>query len=186
MPNVNGGLVDMNDSLIREARQSDIEEILAIYNEGIVDRIATLETTTKDRLYMSEWFNQHQERYKVVVADLNGKVAGWASLNPYNNRKAYEGVADLSIYIKRECRGRGIGGKLLSSIQKMAVENQFFKIVLFTFPFNELGQGLYKKQGFREVGIFRNHGKLDGKYVDVMAMEKLLVQGGMKDGNETN
>jgi L-amino acid N-acyltransferase YncA len=165
----------MSNIVIRTALQRDVDDILTIYNEGILDRIATLETKTKDRPHMTDWFNKHQDRYKVIVAELDSQVVGWASLNPYNNRQAYDGVADLSVYIKRECRGRGIGGKLLSSIQKMAVENQFHKIVLFTFPFNELGQGLYKKEGFREVGIFRNQGKLDGKYIDVMAMEKLLV-----------
>jgi phosphinothricin acetyltransferase len=164
----------MSDLIIRDAIQSDIEEILGIYNEGIMDRVATLEINEKDRLYMTDWFNQHQGRYKVIVADLHEKVVGWASLNPYNSRKAYEGVADLSIYIKRESRGKGIGGKLLSSIQQKAIESQFHKIVLFTFPFNQLGQGLYRKQGFREVGIFQRQGKLDGNYVDVMAMEKLL------------
>lgn len=56
----------------------------------------------------------------------------------------------------------------------MAKEYGFYKIVLFTFAFNELGQGLYRKKGYREVGVFQNQGMLDGKFVDVMAMEKLL------------
>ncbi|MCY9141964.1 GNAT family N-acetyltransferase, partial [Peribacillus frigoritolerans] len=70
--------------------------------------------------------------------------------------------------------GKGIGGLLLRSIEKHAKENDFNKIVLFTFPFNQIGQGLYRKQGFREVGVFKNQGIMDGEYVDVMAMEKLL------------
>jgi len=123
---------------------------------------------------MVEWFNKHMDRYKVIVAEMDRKVVGWASLNQYSSRDAYNGVADLSIYIKRESRGKGIGGKLLSSIERLAKENDFHKIVLFTFPFNSLGQGLYKKQGFRVVGVFQNQGKLDGEFVDVMAMEKLL------------
>jgi L-amino acid N-acyltransferase YncA len=165
----------MSEIVIRTATISDIEDILIIYNEGIVDRIATLETSTKDEQYMFDWFSRHTDRFKVVVADLDGKVVGWASLNQYNSRQAYDGVADLSVYIKREFRGVGIGGKLLSSIEGLAKENDFHKIVLFTFPFNGLGQGLYKKKGFREVGVFHNQGKLDGEFVDVMAMEKILI-----------
>ncbi|WP_066249504.1 arsinothricin resistance N-acetyltransferase ArsN1 family A [Neobacillus drentensis] len=164
----------MSDILIRAASLSDIDDILSIYNEGIVDRIATLETTIKDEQYMLDWLNKHTDRFKVIVAVLEGKVVGWASLNQYNSRQAYDGVADLSIYIKREFRGEGIGGKLLVSIEGLAKENDFHKIVLFTFPFNGLGQSLYKKQGFRVVGVFQNQGKLNGKFVDVMAMEKLL------------
>ncbi|MEH7226628.1 arsinothricin resistance N-acetyltransferase ArsN1 family A [Bacillus sp. JJ1566] len=165
----------MNEINIRVASIHDIEDILFIYNEGIIDRIATLETTTKDKAYMMEWFQRHTERYKVIVAEVEGMTVGWASLNQYSSRSAYDGVADLSIYIKRNSRGKGVGGKLLSYIERLAKENEFHKIVLFTFPFNELGQGLYKKRGFREVGVFKNQGILDGKYVDVMAMEKLIV-----------
>ena len=63
---------------------------------------------------------------------------------------------------------------LLVKLESLAKENGFHKIVLFTFPFNQVGQGLYKKMGFREVGIFKKQGFIDGELVDVMAMEKLL------------
>ncbi|MCH1627434.1 arsinothricin resistance N-acetyltransferase ArsN1 family A [Fredinandcohnia quinoae] len=162
--------------LIREANIKDLISILSIYNQGIEDRIATLETEPKDMSYIKDWFEQHQERYKIIVAEQEGKLSGWSSLNPYNNRCAYAGVADLSVYIAREYRGKGIGGLLLTEIEKIAIENDFHKIVLFTFPFNMSGQGLYKKKGYREVGIFKNQGILDGKYVDVMTMEKLIIQ----------
>jgi L-amino acid N-acyltransferase YncA len=159
---------------IRLSVETDIASIQMIYNQGIKDRIATLEEDTKDLQYMKDWYGKHSGRYKIIVAELAGQVVGWASLNPYNNRCAYDGVADLSVYISRECRGKGIGGKLLSGIEEIARENKFHKIVLFTFPFNQVGQGLYRKMGYREVGVFKNQGILDGKFVDVMAMEKLL------------
>ena len=162
--------------MIREANINDLESILNIYNQGIEDRIATLETEPKDILYMKEWFEQHKERYKVIVAEQQRKILGWSSLNLFNNRCAYAGVADLSVYIASEYRGKGIGSLLLTEIEEFAKENDFHKIVLFTFPFNKLGQGLYHKKGYREVGIFKNQGILDGQYVDVMAMEKLIIQ----------
>ncbi|KQU08214.1 GCN5 family acetyltransferase [Bacillus sp. Leaf13] len=160
--------------IIREAMEADIDSIKVIYNQGIEDRVATLETEMKDQTYMEEWFAKHIGRYKVIVADQEGEIVGWASLNPYNSRDAYKGVADLSVYISRDHRGKGVGGLLLQSIEKFAEENDFNKIVLFTFPFNQMGQGLYKKRGYREVGVFKNQGILDGEFVDVMAMEKLL------------
>lgn len=123
---------------------------------------------------MKEWFNKHKGRYKTIVAEHEGHIVGWASLNQYNNRCAYDGVADISVYISREYRGMGIGKKLLAHLETIAKENGFHKMVLFTFPFNQLGQGLYRKKGFREVGVFENKGILDGNFVDVMAMEKLL------------
>ncbi|MDF2556543.1 MAG: family acetyltransferase [Bacillales bacterium] len=162
--------------LIREATIKDLESILNIYNQGIEDRIATLETEPKDIHYINEWFEQHSNRYKVIVAEQEGQILGWASLNHYNNRCAYAGVADLSIYIARAERGKGIGGLLLNEIEDIAKKNNFHKIVLFTFPFNKLGQSLYRKKGYNEVGVFKNQGILDCNFVDVMAMEKIIVQ----------
>jgi L-amino acid N-acyltransferase YncA len=164
------------EPVIRLATEKDIDSIQMIYNQGIEDRIATLETETKDYSFIKDWFDKHNGRYQVIVAEEGNKILGWASLNPYNNRAAYLGVADLSLYISRESRGKGIGGKLLEAIQIIAKENDFHKIVLFTFPFNQLGQGLYRNKGYREVGVFKNQGILDGQYVDVMAMEKLLME----------
>ncbi|MGW8458722.1 arsinothricin resistance N-acetyltransferase ArsN1 family A [Bacillus atrophaeus] len=160
---------------IRRAKEEDLIAILDIYNQGIRDRIATLETEEKDLKYMSDWFLQRSDKYAVLTAAIEHEVAGWASLNPYSHRCAYRGVADLSIYISRSYRGRGIGKALLASIEKEAVDADIHKIVLFTFPFNMLGQGLYSSMGYRQVGIFKEQGKLDGQYVDVMAMEKILT-----------
>ena len=164
----------MNEISVRPAGSHDLAAILHIYNQGIEDRIATLEMDLKDMNYMKHWFEQHQQRYAVLVAEQLGEVIGWASLNPYSQRCAYDGVADLSVYIAREHRGKGIGSILLEQIELVARNNNFHKIVLFTFPFNQVGQGLYHKRGYREVGTFQEQGILDGKYVDVMAMEKLL------------
>ncbi|MEK4327115.1 arsinothricin resistance N-acetyltransferase ArsN1 family A [Paenibacillus sp. FSL R7-0297] len=164
----------MTTLTVRQATSKDTESILRIYNQGIEDRIATLETETKDSSYMKAWFNDHQGRFSVVVAELEGEVIGWASLNPYSHRCAYHGVADLSVYIDRSFRGQGVGSFLLESLHKIAKENSFYKIVLFTFPFNQSGQGLYKKTGYRQVGVFEKQGILNGEFIDVMIMEKLL------------
>ncbi|CAN7204510.1 arsinothricin resistance N-acetyltransferase ArsN1 [Paenibacillus sp. LjRoot153] len=160
--------------IIRKAKVNDISAILHIYNQGIEDRIATLEEETKNLLYMQSWFQTHAGRYAVLIAEENDQVVGWASINPYSTRCAYNGVGDLSIYIERIYRGKGIGKRLLFELERVGKENDFYKFVLFTFPFNELGQGLYRKSGYREVGVFQNQGVLDGKFIDVMAMEKLL------------
>ncbi|MEK3992896.1 MULTISPECIES: arsinothricin resistance N-acetyltransferase ArsN1 family A [Robertmurraya] len=161
--------------LIREANIKDLEPIMNIYNQGIEDRIATLESETKDLSYMKNWFDQHKGRYKIIVAEQEGHVLGWSSINQYSGRCAYAGVGDLSIYIARDYRGKGVGSLLLKEIEKVAIENGFYRIVLFTFPYNKIGQALYNKNGFREVGTFKNQGILDGKFVDVMAMEKMIV-----------
>lgn len=123
----------MEELRIRLATLHDIEDVLSIYNEGIEDRVATLETETKDLTYMLNWFQNHQNRYPVIVAERLGEITGWASLNKYNTRKAYDGVADLSVYIKRTLRGKGIGGKLLSVLKHMQKKMIFIKLFFQLF-----------------------------------------------------
>jgi L-amino acid N-acyltransferase YncA len=159
---------------VRFGQLSDVEALLVIYNQGIEDRIATLELDPKDMNYMTDWFGSHHGRYRVFVAEVGGEVVGWASLHPYSHRCAYAGVGELSVYIRRDWRGKGVGSKLLTALEVFARDHDFHKLVLGTFPFNQNGQGLYRKMGFHEVGTFKNHGQLDGKWVDVMWMEKLL------------
>lgn len=160
---------------IRFAAANDLAAIREIYNEGIVDRVATLDLDEKSDDDIATWWNDHGERYAVLVAERAGEIVGWASLNRYSHRCAYDGVADLSIYVARAARGGGIGSALLAELERAALERRFHKIVLFTFPFNDGGQRLYRARGFREVGLFREQGRLDGRFVDVMAMEKLLT-----------
>lgn len=87
---------------IRRATEQDVSEITTIYNEGIEDRIATLETETKTDKYVMEWLFQRDKRYSVIVLEENSQTVGWASINPYSHRCAYKGVGELSIYIYKE------------------------------------------------------------------------------------
>jgi phosphinothricin acetyltransferase len=108
------------------------------------------------------------------VAEESGRIVGWASLNAFNPRRAYDHVADFSVYVARSHRGRGVGGRLLDAIVDLARERHYHKLVLAAFPFNPAGRRLYDSRGFREVGTYREQGMLDGRWVDVVIMERLL------------
>ncbi|SNS61505.1 phosphinothricin acetyltransferase [Anaerovirgula multivorans] len=159
----------------RIANIDDIPYITQIYNEGIEDKIATLETDSKTEKDMEAWLTNRSESHKVIViTDQRGKIYGWASLNTFNNRCCYSGVADFSIYIKRDMRGKGLGKLLLDALEKTAKKEGFHKLVLSAFDSNEAGKRLYKSRNFREVGTYIKQGLLDGQWVDITVMEKLL------------
>lgn len=178
------------DLVIREATTADAEAICRIYNQGIEDRVATLETTLRTRAERAEWLAAREARHPVLVAlsaatgavarvptaaaPADGDVLGWASLNRFNPRPAYDHVADVSVYVERQARGRGVGHALLEALMARARALGYHKLVLAAFPENKPGMALYRRLGFSEVGVYREQGLLDRRWVDVIVMERLL------------
>jgi phosphinothricin acetyltransferase len=160
--------------VIRTARFADVPMIRAIRNQGILDRMATLDAEPHTEQETLLWFSRHGPRHPVLVAEIAGDIVGWVSLNTFNPRKAYQYVADLSVYIERQQRGKGIGAQLLQTITDLGRELDYHKIVLSAFPFNTAGIRLYERHGFTTVGIYKEMGQLDGHWVDTIIMEKLL------------
>lgn len=159
---------------VRAASRSDLDAIRTIYNEGIADRVATLEESPKTPQEMNDWWSLHHG-YPVVVATEGSAIVGWAALNRFSHRCAHAGVADLSVYVARARRSRGVGFALLAALETAAVARGIHKIVLHALDSNEAGKRLYRKAGFSDVGVFRAHGMLDGRRVDIVAMEKILL-----------
>ena len=165
----------MADQLaLRPALSGDAASIATIYNQGIEDRIATLETGLRDAAERGQWLVERGPRHPVIVAEVAGDVVGWASLNRFNPRPAYDHVADISVYVERRWRGKGVGRQLLERLVELARGIGYHKLVLATFPFNPSGVALYERIGFRKVGVYHEQGQLDGRWVDVLVMEKLL------------
>ena len=157
----------------RDAVPGDAPQIARIYNQGIEDR-ATLETQPRSAEERGEWLAARGERHPVLVALTDGEVCGWASLNRFNPRAAYDHVADISVYVAREWRGHGVGGVLLPALERQARAVGYHKLVLAGFPTNAPALRLYTRQGFRTVGVYHEQGWLDDRWVDVILMEKLL------------
>lgn len=159
--------------VVRRASSDDLDALCRIYNEGIEDRLATLDGALKSRDDIAGWWSEH-DGFPVLVAVAEDGIVGWASLNRFSHRCAHSDVADLSVYVARPNRGAGVGFALLRALETEAVRSGFHKIVLHAVIENVAGKRLYAKSGFREVGVFAQHGRLDGRRVDVVAMEKIL------------
>ena len=164
----------METATLRRATMADAEAICAVYNQGIEDRVATLETERRTPEERRQWLAGQGARHPVIVAEVQGQVVGWGSLNSFNPRPVYAAVADFSVYVERRWRGHGIGRCLLEELMAMAQALGYHKLVLAAFPFNKAGVALYERLGFTPVGIYHEQGQLDGRWVDVLIMEKLL------------
>ena len=165
----------MSGYSVRLATSFDADAICRIYNQGIEDRVATLETELRTPDERRAWMSGKSSRHPVIVAENErGEVVGWGSLNVFNARDAYRHVVDISVYTERSHRGKGVGSALLSRLIELSREHGFHKLVLSAFPTNHGGMALYNKHGFRTVGIYKEQGLLDGHWVDTIVMEKLL------------
>jgi phosphinothricin acetyltransferase len=165
----------VSDYKIRLASGTDAEAICHIYNQGIEDRVATLETELRTAEERQQWWQSRSPRHPVIVAENGeGQVVGWGSLNVFNPREAYRYVADFSVYVERGWRGKGVGRALLTRLLELGHQHGFHKLVLSASPTNANGMALYEKLGFRTVGIYKEQGLLDGQWVDTIVMEKLL------------
>lgn len=163
---------------VRPARTEDAAAIAEIYNQGIRARIATFETEERTPEERRAWLAAHDERHPVVVATITEdgaeRVVGWAATDGYRTRACYVGVAEFSVYIHERYRGRGAGGVLLEGLIEAAERAGLWKLLSRVFPENAASRALCAKVGFREVGIYQNHGKLDGIWKDTVIVERLI------------
>jgi len=156
----------------RAATADDADAIARIYNEGIEDRVGTFETRSRTADDVLGWLDAG---YPVVVGEDGDEVVAWASAPPYRrDRPAYSGVADFSIYVARAARRRGAGRETLTALIDACEGRGYWKLVSRIFPENEASLALCRSLGFREVGTYRRHGKLDGQWRDVVVVERLL------------
>jgi L-amino acid N-acyltransferase YncA len=160
---------------IREAVEQDAAVLAGIYNQGIDERGATFETELRSADDMAAKIAE-RERYPLLVITEGDTVLGWAGLSAYRPRGCYAGIAEFSIYLDRAARGRGLGRQLLTSLIRRARERGYWKLVSRIFPSNEGSRALCRACGFREVGLYEKHGRLDGRWLDVVIVERLIPE----------
>lgn len=156
---------------VRPAAPADCEAIARIYNEGIDDRIATFETRHRNAADIAGWLDT---RYPVIVVADGDRVVAFASASAYRPRECYDGIAEFSVYVEHGERGRGAGRWAMEGLIDATERAGFWKLVSRVFPENVASLGLLESLGFREVGVYEKHGKLDGKWRDVVIVERLL------------
>jgi len=157
--------------LTRRATGADAAAIARIYNEGIEERIATFETRPRTAADVEKWFDGV---HPIVVVEDEGQVIGFGSTSTYRPRECYSGIAEFSVYTARSARGRGAGRAAMAALMDAARESGFWKLVSRVFVENNASRVLLRSVGFREVGTYERHARLDGIWRDVVIVERLL------------
>lgn len=155
----------------RLATIADAEAIARIYNQGIEDRIATFETQPRSTGEIEAWFSKE---YVVVVAADGRHVLAFAATFPYRTRECYAGVREFSVYVDRQWRGKGAGRLAMQELIDESRRRGMWKLLSRVFPENTQSLKLLRTLGFREVGVYKKHARLDGEWRDVVIIEYLI------------
>lgn len=158
--------------MIRRAEKRDIPELMDIYNEAILHTTATFDTEIKDKKNRCDWYEEHTGRYVIYVYEEEGRVAGYASLSRYRDRKAFDTAVEISIYIHKDYRGRGIGHELMRETLDYAKHcDEIGTVVALITAENETSIHLHQKFGFSYCGQIKSAGVKFGRKLSLNAYQ---------------
>jgi len=158
----------------RPARLEDAPAVAEIYNQGIEDRVATFETEPRRVDQIEAWFDRAMAF--IVVVDETGEVVGFAVSHPYADRCCYRGIGEFSVYVRRTARGGGVGRVAMAALIEAARAGGLWKLISRVFPENRASLNLMAASGFDEIGVHKNHGKLDGVWRDCVIVERVFPE----------
>ncbi len=153
---------------LRPLRKEDFRAVSNIYAEGVATGIATFETEIPD---WPTWDEKYIDSCR-IVASIHTNVIGFAVLSQVSKRNVYMGVAEVSVYVSDQQKGRGVGEILLNELIKESEANGFWTLQAGIFSENIASINLHQKCGFRIVGIRKEIGKLNGKWYDNHVLER--------------
>jgi L-amino acid N-acyltransferase YncA len=153
---------------IRTMTQHDWEAVKSIYESGIETGIATFETSAPS---WEKWDEGHLEFGRLVAIE-NNEVLGWAAISPVSSRCVYGGVAEVSIYIANNHKGKGIGKSLLQNLIMVSEKHGIWTLQAGIFTDNTASVRLHEKSGFRVIGYREKIGKLNGRWKDNFILER--------------
>jgi phosphinothricin acetyltransferase len=157
---------------VRGAIDADAPGVAAIYNQGIAERQATFDTGERSAADADDWIGRDRE--PLLVAELDGRVVGFARVIASSDRCADSGVGEYTIYLAANARGHGIGTRLLDALATEAERAGYWKLIGKVFTTNTASVALADRTGFRQVGVHERHGRLDGEWKDLLLVERLL------------
>lgn len=159
---------------IRAASPADQPRILEIYNREVLVSTATYDTVPRTDAEQRAWFAVHGSDYPVLVADMDGKVVGWAALSPWSDRAAYSRTVEVSAYVDEEHRGKGVGRRLLNALIDAGRARGYHVLLARISADNEGSVRLHARLGFSVAGTLREVGEKFGRTLDVCIMELII------------
>jgi L-amino acid N-acyltransferase YncA len=157
--------------IIRKADIEDLKFVLEIYNEAVLNTVATFDTEPRTMEQQKTWFEHHGDRHPLLVAEDDGEVVGWASLSAWSDRRAYDDTVEISLYVRAENRGRGVGKALMQAVVEAGKAAGLHSIIARIAGGNEASIRLHRSAGFQDIGVMREVGWKFGRRINVHLMQ---------------
>lgn len=164
----------MSGARVREAAAADLPAIRAIFNHWIEHSTASFRTVPDTEAQARAWFENRDPGHPVLVAEQDGAVAGWASLGPHKTAGGYRHTVELSVYLREDARGRGLGRALLGELLARARAAGHHAVLAGVCTEQADSLRLHEAMGFTKVAHLREVGFKFGRWLDVAYFEKVL------------
>jgi L-amino acid N-acyltransferase YncA len=159
---------------VRLARVADAEAIRTIYNVEVTTSTVTFDLEPRSLAVQRDWLAARSGAHSAVVAEVEGAVAGFASLSPWKDRPAYRTSVEDSVYVHRDHQGEGIGRLLLGRLLEVANASGFHAVFGRIVGGHEASIGLHRALGFDVIGVEKEVGRKFGRWLDVAVMQLVL------------
>lgn len=171
-----GALFNMLDAIkVRDAKESDLPVIVSIYNSTIPSRMVTADLEPVSVESKEKWFKDHSPDFRPLwVVELEGEICAWLSFQSFYGRPAYNGTAEVSIYLHEDFRGKGLGKHLLKLAIDACPSLQILNLLAFIFGHNEDSLKLFTKFGFEKWGHFPKVAVLDSVERDLIILGRRI------------
>lgn len=164
----------MNHLLFEELNDQGLPEVLEIYNHYVKNTTATFHTRLLSAAQMRKMVFFKNPKYKTFLIKTSGTVCGYVSLHQYKTREAYDGTAEVTVYLKPAYVGKGIGSKAVRFVEGLAREKQIHVLIASICGENLKSIGLFEKHGFLKCAHYKEVGRKFGQLLDVVDYQKIL------------
>ena len=161
--------------MIRPAREADIPALMEIYNEAVRNTTATFDLDERDYADRKAWFDAHTGRHVLYVYEADGVAVGYGSLSKFREKSAYDGTAEISLYIHPDYRRRGIGRALMEELIRAGRENpELHTLISCITAENAASIAMHERFGFESCGRIREAGVKFGRYLDIVYYQMMV------------
>lgn len=159
---------------IRDFQLSDAQIVAEIYNEHTMSYTATMDAMIRTTEDIEGWYHKFGERELLIVGEVDGEIVGWGIIKRYSDRVGYRTSCETAVYFKSSATGKGYGTQMKKKLIELCKELKYHHLVAKIWTSNAASIEYNRKQGYEIVGIQKEVGYLNGKWVDVTIMQLIL------------